>query len=602
MIRSLKNLGAIFTKLYFLAAPYSRRKPLIVLAVTLAQGFFQVVGVTSIFPFLAIASDPEAFRGSRLGETLLGMLPVMSDAALLVTAGLFSIAMLVAANASNLASDYVRARYAQGLAHWLRLRLLSQIVSQPWSYFLRNNTGVLLKKTTSDVMQMTIGVLFPALEGFARFVTLLFLGVTLILIDPWIAIGAMVVLLLYYASVFTYLKSRYARASDDQKEAYRGAMTEAQQLLGGIKPIKIQHAEGLFLERFANHSRTQARVNVRLPIYYQAPKYILEPIAFGGIIAVVTIQAAMGRDFASILPTLGVIGLAGYRMLPAAQIFYAQISQVATSRHHLEEVYDEFQQQHLIVKGKTVPSPSFDPPKPLTWSRDIRLDDLTFAYPETKKPVIERFSLTIPRNASVGIIGPTGCGKSTLVDLILGLHQPTSGAILVDGQPLDRGNIRAWQLGIGYVPQDIFLIDDTIARNIALGVPDREIDQAALRSAAAAASILEFIEKDLPDGFNSVVGERGVRLSGGQRQRIVLARAIYRRPELLILDEATSALDTETEAQVVEAINNLQGEVTMIVIAHRLSTIEKCQTVVTLEHSRAMVSNQKELIAPATVR
>jgi ABC-type multidrug transport system fused ATPase/permease subunit len=582
MTSSLKNLGDILAKLYFLAVPYSRRKPLIVLAVTLAQGLFQVVGVTSIFPFLAIASDPAAFRASGIGAAILGQLPELSDAAMLVWAGLFSIAMLAAANASNLVSDYVRARYVQNLAHWLRLRLLSQIASQPWSYFLTNNTGVLLKKTTADVMQMTRNVIIPILEGFGRLITLLFLGVTLILVDPWIALGAMAVLLLYYGSVLTYLRARYAQASADQKVASRGAMKEAQQLFGGIKPIKIQHAEGRFIARFATHSRTQARVNAKLPIYYQAPKYILEPIAFGGIIAVVVIQAAMGRDFTTILPTLGVIGLAGYRMLPAAQMLYAQISLVATSRHALEEVYDEFQQQNLLTSHKSPEPHSFDPPPRLEWSREIQLDHLTFAYPATKKPVIERFSLSIPHNSSVGIVGPTGSGKSTLVDLILGLHQPTSGTISVDGQPLGPGNIRSWQAGIGYVPQDVFLIDDTLARNIALGLPDAEIDRTRLREVAAAAHILEFIEDDLPRGFDTLVGERGVRLSGGQRQRVAIARALYHKPSLLILDEATSALDNTTEAAVTEAITSLQGSVTMLVVAHRLSTIERCDPIVDL--------------------
>jgi ABC-type multidrug transport system fused ATPase/permease subunit len=585
MSRSLNHLGTIFAKLYFLAAPYSRRKPLIVLVVTLTQGLFQVVGVTSIFPFLAIASDPAAFRASGIGTAILGRLPELSDAAMLVWAGLFSIAMLAAANASNLVSDYVRARYVQNLAHWLRLRLLSQIASQPWSYFLQNNTGVLLKKTTGDVMEMTRSVILPSLEGFGRLITLLFLGVTLILIDPWIAFGALAVLLLYYASVLAYLRSRYAQASADQKIAHRGVMKEAQQLLGGIKPIKIQHAEGRFIARFAAHSRTQARVNAKLPIYYQAPKYILEPIAFGGIIAVVVIQAAMGRDFATILPTLGVIGLAGYRMLPAAQILYAQISQVATSRHALEEVYDEFQQQHLLTLGKSAAPPRFDAPPRLAWSRKIQLDRITFAYPEAKKPVIDQFSLTIPHNSSVGIVGPTGSGKSTLVDLILGLHQTTSGTIRVDGQPLGLDNIRSWQAGIGYVAQDVFLIDDTLARNIALGLPDAEIDRIRLREVAAAAHILDFIENDLPSGLDTLVGERGVRLSGGQRQRVAIARALYNKPSLLILDEATSALDNATEAAVTEAITSLQGSVTMLVVAHRLSTIDRCDQIVDLSRT-----------------
>ncbi len=587
MSRYFTVIADIATKLYSLAAPYSRKKPLFVLAITLLQGVFQVVGVTSIFPFLAVASDPSQFRNSHYGELLLSLLPKMTDAALLITAGIFSISMLVAANAVSLAGDYVRASYGQGFAHWLRLRLLSQIVSQPWSYFLRSNTGILLKKANSDVMSMTMGVLFPLLEGFARLVTLVFLAATLIIVDPLIACAAFLLISLYYASVFSFLKSRYSRASAEQKEAHRGVMKEAQQLLGGIKPIKVQNAEASFLDRFATHSKTQATVNTRLPIYFHAPKYILEPIAFGGIVVVVIIQASTGRDFASIVPTLGIIGLAGYRMLPAAQILYSQISQIATQRHALEEVYDEFQKDGVAFAGNTANHVASKKPAPIKWAHEIRLENISFAYPGAKNPVLDRFSLTIKQGTSVGIIGPTGSGKSTLIDLILGLHQPTGGRLLVDGKNLDPSDMRAWQAGIGYVPQDVFLIDDTLASNIALGLSDDAIDLERLREVASAARILDFIENDLNDGFDTMVGERGIRLSGGQRQRIAIARALYHRPSLLILDEATSALDSVTEAEVTEAINSLQGHVTMLVVAHRLSTVERCDTIIDLTKPNA---------------
>jgi ABC-type multidrug transport system fused ATPase/permease subunit len=221
-------------------------------------------------------------------------------------------------------------------------------------------------------------------------------------------------------------------------------------------------------------------------------------------------------------------------------------------------------------------------PVPMLWHKEIRLEKVSFAYPRAKRPVIEGMDLVIPKNSSLGIVGETGSGKSTLVDLVLGLHVPTAGRIMVDDTPLAAGNRRAWRAGIGYVPQDIFLIDESIAANIAFGIPPQEVDPAAVLAAAEAAQIREFVERELPQGFDTVVGERGVRLSGGQRQRIGLARALYHKPELLILDEATSALDIETEAEVMKAIRNLQGSVTMLIIAHRLSTIQDCDVRVDL--------------------
>jgi ATP-binding cassette subfamily C protein len=581
MLRPVKTFGEVFRKLYFLAIPYSRKKPLLVVFVTVVQGVLQVAGVTSIFPFLALASDPAGFRLSHFGGIALSSLPPLSDGRLLLMAGVFSVLMLVTSNAANLLSDYVRARYAHGLAHWLRVRLLSEIVSQPWSFFTENNTGVLLKKVTNDVMQATIEVLFPVLEAFARSVTVMFLAITLLWVDPVIAGCATIILMGYYGTVFSLLRVRYRRASDEQKHAYRGAMTEAQQLLAGIKPIKVQRAEGAFLRRYSSHSEVQARVNATLPIYFHAPKYILEPIAFGGMISVVVIQFSLGRDLTSIIPTIGVIGLAGYRILPAAQLLYAQISQIVTSRHTIDEVHDEFVRRNLI-RRETAENTSFLQPHPLEWNTEIRMEDISFTYPGARFPVLNRFSLSIPKNSSVGIIGPTGSGKSTLVDLLLGLHEPSAGTMFADRTPLTNENIRAWQGGIGYVPQDVFLIDDTIARNIALGQADHEIDRDRLCEAAEAARILEFVEHELPNGFETTVGERGVRLSGGQRQRIAIARALYHRPSLLILDEATSALDQATEAAVTEAITSLQGRVTMVVVAHRLSTIERCNHVVDL--------------------
>jgi ABC-type multidrug transport system fused ATPase/permease subunit len=210
------------------------------------------------------------------------------------------------------------------------------------------------------------------------------------------------------------------------------------------------------------------------------------------------------------------------------------------------------------------------------------LENVSFAYPRAKRPVIEGMDLVIPKNSSLGIVGETGSGKSTLVDLVLGLHVPTAGRIMVDNTLLEAGNRRAWRAGIGYVPQDIFLIDESIAANIAFGVPESKVDQAAVLAAAEAAQIREFVEKELPRGFDTRVGERGVRLSGGQRQRIGLARALYHKPELLILDEATSALDIETEAEVMHAIGALQGSVTMLIIAHRITTVDQCEAILRL--------------------
>jgi ABC-type multidrug transport system fused ATPase/permease subunit len=297
----------------------------------------------------------------------------------------------------------------------------------------------------------------------------------------------------------------------------------------------------------------------------------------------VLVLAAKGRDFSDILPNLSVMALAGYKLLPSLQLLYSQLTQVSSMRHAVDEVYDEF------VAAETDPSipraPSSDflaRVRPYVWNDAITLRGVSFCYPTAARPAIRGISLTIAKNTSLGVIGSTGSGKSTLVDLLLGLYRPTAGEILIDDQPLTPALVPSWQATIGYVPQDIFLIDDTIARNVAFGLLDAEIDRNRLREACAMAQILEFIESELPVGFDTIVGERGIRLSGGQRQRIGLARALYHRPSVLIMDEATSALDLATEAKLLEALCSLEGKLTMVVAAHRLSAVANCDQLIDL--------------------
>jgi ABC-type multidrug transport system fused ATPase/permease subunit len=578
MFGSLKSTTDLIRKVYTLATPYGRKKLLVVTGFSFAQGVFQVLGVTSIFPFLALAADPARLRNFQFGTEFLSWFPPMDDARLLLVAGIFAIVMLFLANGVNLAAEFVRTRYAHQFGHWLRVRLLRQIASRPYTDFLQENTGVLVKKVVGDVMGYTTGVLLPLLDSLARIAIIVLLVATLFLVHPQIAIFASLGLGLFYLAVFRGLARYRNRISEGLKVAFRGTYIEVQQMLGGIKPVKVHRAEEAFIARFSHHSARSASLSSWTTILSNGPRYLIEPLAFGGLVIVVLLYAARGQNLIAILPNLGVMALAGYRLLPALQLLYAQITGLTTQRHSLEEVFDEFLAAEKAT-GKDAESADghLTAPPRLAWKQAITLENLCFHYPGAQKPVIDHLNLTIPKNSSLGIVGTTGCGKSTLVDLILGLHIPTAGRILIDDTPLGPDQRRAWRGGIGYVPQEIFLIDDSVAANIAFGIPKEKIDPAALQRAATAAQILDFITNELPSGFDTLVGERGVRLSGGQRQRIGLARALYHEPELLVLDEATSALDTETEDGVMQAIAALNGQITMVVIAHRLRTVEMCE-------------------------
>ena len=586
----IHNLSDLLRRVLFLARPYGRAKLAGVFLLSLAQAVFQVIGVTSIFPFLALAADPDRIRRSNFGTRFLSLFPPMENFQLLLVAGVIAIAAILLSNAVNLLADYARTRYAQNFAHWLRVRLLRRMASQPYTYFLQRNSGDLLKKVLGDVLNYTTGVLLPILDMVARTVTTVLLLATLFLVQPVIALSAAIGLGGFYAITFRLLARKRREVDENLRKHSIGYYREANQMLGGIKPVKVQRAEEHFLARFAGHSAIIAKMGARVSIFNSA-RYIVEPLAFGGLVVAVLLLAVKGRDFSDILPNLAVMALAGYRLLPAIQLLYTQLTQVSSMRHAVDEVYDEFVEAE--TDGSVSPATSSDAmarARPLRWNDSITLREISFRYPGASRPVLDEFSLIIAKNTSLGVIGPTGSGKSTFVDLLLGLYQPTTGEILIDDKPLTPALVPAWQASIGYVPQDIFLIDDTIARNIAFGLPDNEIDPARLREACAMAQLLEFIEGELPAGFDTSVGERGVRLSGGQRQRIGLARALYHRPSLLILDEATSALDVATEAKLLEALGSLAGKLTMVVAAHRLSTIAGCDKVVDLSLKSAVIA------------
>ena len=588
----LHNVSDLIRRVLFLARPYGRAKLGAVFLLSLAQALFQVIGITSIFPFLAIAADPERIRRSHFGTRFLELFPPMENRQLLSIAGLIAIVALLASNAVNLLAEYARTRYSQNFGHWLRVRLLGQMASQPYTYFLQRNSGDLLKKILGDVTNYTNGVLLPLLDTVARVLTAALLLATLFLVQPVIALSAAIVLGGFYVITFRLLTQKRREVDENLKISVAGFFREAHQMLGGIKPVKVHRAEEHFLSRFASHSAVVARMNARLPVFANSARYLVEPLAFGGLVVAVLLLAAKGRDFSDILPNLGVMALAGYRLLPSLQLLYAQLTQISSMRHAVDEVYNEFV---AAETDKSVPraisTELVTTARPLPWDYAITLCDVSYRYPGVSRSAVEGLSIIIPKNTSVGVIGPTGSGKSTFVDLLLGLYLPTAGEILIDGQLLTPALVPSWQASIGYVPQDIFLIDDTIARNVAFGLPDEKIDRARLREACAMAQILDFIEAELPDGFATKVGERGIRLSGGQRQRIGLARALYNRPSLLILDEATSALDVATEAKLLEALRSLSGKLTMVVAAHRLSAVANCDQLIDLASESTAVAN-----------
>lgn len=571
----LSSFFKLLTRCYRLAVPYGRLKLFAVLGLILFNGVLQLVGVTSIFPFFALAADPERIRNSTFGRWFLHFLPPMDGNHLLVVAGCFSILMLVIASLGSIASEVIRIRYAYGFCHWLRKRLFESYSSRPYGFFLSRNSSDLGRRL-GDVMTFIQSVLLPIGEIITRIVMVVLLVGTVFLVQPIVAIGSVILLGGFYLLVFLWIRPKTRRIGEGLKLHTSSFSKHSWQFLHGIKTVLVHGKSKYFIEKALDHSMAIGRFQGLIPIYSNGPRYMVEPIAFGGLVAIVIVLALQGRSFSDILPNLSVMALAAYRLLPTLQLLYGQLVTVAANNYTLTQLEEEIlgleKESELANSGIWVD-------RDLCFEKEIRFDNITFRYPISSPPILKDFNLTIPKNSSIGIAGPSGSGKSTLVDLILGLHSAEKGGITIDGAALSKKNMQSWRKMIGYVPQEIYLTDESLEDNIAFGI--EIIDQTALREAAEAAQILDFIN-GLPDGFKTKVGERGVRLSGGQRQRIGLARALYHKPKILILDEATSALDNQTEIAVMETIHHLQGKLTIITIAHRLTTLERCDKILKL--------------------
>ena len=368
------------------------------------------------------------------------------------------------------------------------------------------------------------------------------------------------------------------------QEANGGAQKRSLTFFNGIKPILSQNASNSFISAYAKFSAIQSRLNTSLSVYSGAPRFLIEPVLFAAVILYVVYLTSIGESVVDKLPELGVFALAGYRLIPAFQLLYLHAARISGVSFSVDEIYGEL--SDLSDSSTELSTVSQDIER-LPFEKSIILNSIHFTYPGAGKAVFSGLNLTVRKGEAVALVGESGAGKSTLIDMLLGLHIPSLGSIIVDNQKLQRSNILSWRALVGYVAQDVYLTDDSVASNILFGEEFDDSDRQFLRDCCRQAQILNFIENELPEGFETIVGERGVRLSGGQRQRIGLARALYRRPSVLILDEATSALDNEMERLVVDAIDNLKGEITMIIVAHRETSIENVDVLYSLGNGRA---------------
>ena len=581
---SIVSRSAAFIKeILSVALPFGRRKLFVVVASMLLQGALQLGGVASVLPFLSVAAHPENFANSQFGRFLMSIFHLTDARQLVYVTGVLAIVSLVIASVSAIANQVISGHYVAALGHWLRMQLLSKYYSQPYAYFVSRNSMVLTKKANADVMVFTSFILAPLCDFVARSFTTVIIVAGLLVLEPVATLVAGAFFAGFYLLFMSVTRGHVRAINAVSKETSQGLSRFVQQFIAGMREIKLRDAGHYFLERIEALSNRQVKSGVMSAWISGLPRNLIEPLAFAGTIIWAMSALSAGR-LDAVLPTLGVMAMAGYRLLPNLQALYTSLHLIATNRFSLDELAEELDfssPSYPIQMPRKADTAALPADKGPLFSEAIELRNITFSYAGAERPTLQGISLRIEKGQSIGFVGQTGSGKSTLINLLLGLYEPTEGEILTDGRPLGKPVPSDWHTRIGYVPQEIFLIDDTLFRNIALGVADGEVDRERLKKAISSAQLQEVIEK-MPQGLETQVGERGVMLSGGQRQRVGLARALYFDPEMLILDEGTSALDNETEAKFMRAVESLQGEITVISIAHRLTTVRGCNAIYVL--------------------
>lgn len=580
-------------KLLALLSLPERKRAGVLMGMILVMAFLDMLGVASILPFMAVLANPElaqtntvlniAFNASRY-------IGIHTIEQFLFALGVLVFVLLLASLAFKALTAYAQKRFALMREYSIGKRLVEGYLHQPYSFFLTRNSADLGKNILSEVSTVIHSGLTPLMTLMAQSAVALALLILLIIIDPLLALSVGLLLGLAYAGIFAVMSGWLKRLGEARIVANQERYTAVSEAFGAAKEVNVGGLEQAYIQRFAKPAEVFAKGQATAGVITQLPRFALEAIAFGGMLLVILYLMTKSGSFAAALPIIALYAFAGYRLMPALQQIYGAFTQLRFAGPALDALHDDLHslQASEVQHGHL---------SPLPLTRAITLNQVSYRYPNTSQPALKGIDLNIPVHSKVGLVGASGSGKTTTVDVILGLLEPQGGCLCVDGQPINGARRRPWQRAIGYVPQHIYLADDSVAVNIAFGVNAKFIDQHAVELAAKIANLHDFVVNDLPQGYATTVGERGVRLSGGQRQRIGIARALYHNPQVLILDEATSALDNLTEQAVMEAVNNHGKNITIILIAHRLSTVRQCDQIYLFERGEVKASGTYEQLS-----
>lgn len=579
-----KKLSNLIKKIKIIIVPEEKWQLLVLFASILLTALFQTLGVVSILPFMNIIMQPEIIESNRWLNWLYNSLGFSNVKSFIIFMGILMLLIITIGNLTSALSTWFTVRFVYRKNHNISSALLKKYLSLPYVYFLTQNTTDLSKNILNEVGVLTGSFILPLIDIMVKgFVAIGILSM-LLFINVYITILSAIILGGSYALIYFYFQNRLKISGAIRLDENRLRFKTAGEALGGIKDIKVTGREAFFCDRYLRHSRRYFNLEAWNTLIGTLPRYLLETIAFGGIVVLILYFITTTGNANEVIPMISFFTFAAYRLLPTLQAVFTASTGIRFSQTTVNKIIEDlseksgFREEFLVYEEA--------PTKPMPFNVSLQLKEVYYNYPNTNEPVIHNLNLLIHHNTSIGLVGPTGAGKTTLVDIILGLLTPQKGEFSVDGVKIDESNILNWQKNLGYVPQYIYLSDDTIMNNITFGIPAEKIDLKAVEYAARISNLHDFIISGLPNGYETIVGERGIRLSGGERQRVGIARALYHDPEVLVLDEATSSLDGITESAVLEAVNNVAKLKTVIIIAHRLTTVKDCDIIYLIDKGK----------------
>ena len=556
----------------------------------LISAILDVLGIASIVPLIALLTNPNLVESNLLINKIYLLFNFKDPQIFLFYSGVAFFMIFLVSMIVKTLTIYFQARFSLMCEYSVGSRLLQNYLHRSYIWFLNRHSSDLAKNVLSTVNLVINRGLLSSLELISQSIVTILIISLLFVVDPKLTFIVGLTLVVIYGIIYGLFSNTLKRKGIERMKKDQERYTALSNSFGSIKETKLRGLENFYINNFSIAAKKFAKNQLSANIIGQLPRYLFETVAFGGLLIIILYLMKQSNSFTKILPILSLYIFAGYRLMPALQQIYNALASLRFADVSIKSVYEDLKKKSdLNSTDKTI-----------KFSNEIFLQNITFIYPNSNKTNLSNVSMTIPAKTTVGLVGATGSGKTTLADIVLGLLEPQKGDLKVDNTKINKKNLATWQKNIGYVPQQIFLTDQSITSNIAFGIDNFLIDHQAVEEASRIANLHEFVINDLKNRYDTIVGERGIRLSGGQRQRIGIARALYHKPKLLILDEATNALDNLTEQAVMDAVHNLSNKITIILIAHRLNTVRKCDQIFLMDKGKIIANGNYDQLSKSS--